>query len=192
MKGIQSLADLQFVISSRPDFAFNCVLLATREDSQYNHFIEFWREIDASTGSNCRVFVFLDHPLLPPANANAYALVISLDRPTGSLAAYEIGRGLSVPRTSMPCLAVFEGGPKGVQPVVVVPLPSSGKLTPFLRTLFDMMDHVARESPTGRLERLQRRLAAKRVLRVARAPLADLIEKNLGSRTADLIDPRDG
>jgi hypothetical protein len=187
LKGIESLDQFRRVLAGERQFAFNGIILATTEDDQYDYFMRHWWNLDRGTGDNCRLFLLCGLPAREPPVAVAQMLTAMPIR-EGSSAAYDVARGLEIPRAKMPCIALFEGLPRNDQPISVIGLPPTVEIKSFLRATFDLIDEAAVQPSEKRLPSLDRKLGVRKVLSLARAPLADILERALGNRTASLLD----
>lgn len=187
MRAILSLKEFYEVLKQDRAFAFNGIVLATREDPQYSYFTKYWGELNQSTGDNCRLFLLVDKKKRE-RNENAIYMLTSMPLDIGSAGAYDIIKELELNRRYMPCIAFFNGSPQKDQSLYIMKLPSLEQLRSFLRETFDYIDEIAQVSPEYRLEKLNDHFKGKTLSKILRASIADVLEKVLGQRTAELIN----
>lgn len=187
MRPILSLKEFHEVLKQDRAFAFNGIVLATREDLQYSYFIEYQGELNQSTGDNCRLFLLVDKEKRE-RNENALYRLTTMSLDFGSAGAYDIIKELGLNRGYMPCIAFFNGSPQKDQSLYIMKLPSLDQLSSFLRETFDYMDEIAQVSPEDRLEKLNDHFKEKTISKILRASFADVLEKVLGHRTTELIN----
>ena len=189
MHPILSLKEFKEVLKQDREFAFNGIVLATREDPQYSYFINYWKELDQSTGDNCRLFLLVDKKMNEKSE-NVMFMLTSMPIDTGSAGAYDIVKELELNRSFMPCIVFFNGPPQKDQSLCIMKLPILEQLRPFLRETFDYMDEIARVSTEDRLERLNNHFREKTLSKILRASISGVLEKVLGHRTAELLSYR--
>jgi hypothetical protein len=185
---IASLEEFRRVLQHDKVFPFNGIVLATEEDEQYTYFSSFPRELHAATGKNLRLFVLVGSEQSAPVAPKAMHDLLSVAAESGSAEAYPVARYLKINLGEMPCLALFVGVPRNRQDVLIVRLPERKALPGFVRRVCDVLDRCSVHPQNERLTEVEQMLHLGTILSIVRAPLADILERMLGPRTAGLLD----